>query len=79
MHTCGMITNILFANFLTAFYIYTLYRLVRNEHDLKAIGLFLLCTGAGLLIVFGERQAGPKEVLCLSAPPTGDLHSQLPH
>lgn len=43
MNAAQIMTSVLFANGITMAAVYAVWRLRRDEGDLKAIGLFLLC------------------------------------
>lgn len=67
-----MVTDVLFANGLTLAFIYALFRLRRNEGDMKAIGLFLACCAVSAVIVLAEMQEAPQSDRYSSSAPLPD-------
>lgn len=55
MTASGIMASVIFANGLTAAFVYALWRLRRNEHDLTAIGMVLACCLAVGLIALSAR------------------------
>lgn len=65
-----IVTGVLFANGLTLTMLYAVWRLKKNEGDLKAIGLFLICClFAGVMAWPVDQPEAPPEALHSSAAP----------
>lgn len=57
MNSSQIIASVLFANGLSLTIWYSLWRIKKNERDLKAIALFVFCCIIGALIVLTARSS----------------------